>query len=227
MKKLLLTVLTLAVMCTAQTAMGQEMIFADNELSLSQIEKQWHNAHIYAIQEPEHATIDQFVLAFSQAYPNYLCNRVVAKMLGVGQDGYIGDYVLDKKNGFFHAEGLAELTESIEMCYWRCSDGGVIVAVALQGDEYVYDESVPIEEQTCDDRTTQCLNDLMFYRINPDELLMRPITPNAMCGRSFNFEKYEIKLPQDGRDIVLNPIEDNTPGYTLKWNGKDFDAIKR
>ena len=106
------------------------------------------------------------------------------------------------------------------MCYWRCNDGGTLIAVALQGEVYHYFNNDSDDE--CCDRTTVTFNDLMFFKIDKGEVMWQARTPLTLCGRTFDFTHYDIQLPRSGKDIILKHKTNPKENYRLKWNGTRF-----
>lgn len=189
----------------------------NNTVSFYEIEQQWHKYNFFTATRNENPKIQELFLSFAHAYPNELFHFAEAHMLGLTTEGFMYNYVLDTQNGFFQCEGMTELTWKIQMCYWRCNDGGILVGVALIGDEYKGD--LNINEGDPEEPTIN-VNGLMFYKIDKGEVMWWPKTPKQMCGQDFNFHLYDIELPRQGKDIKLN--NDTGKSYVLKWNGNGF-----
>ena len=106
----------------------------------------------------------------------------------------------------------------------------VLVGVAFIGDEYRYDDNDDLdpilEGDDPDDRTTVCVNDLMFFRIFDGEMIWRPRLPVEMCGKRFDFRQYNIELPRVGKDVKLTHLGDPKQSVVLRWNGRRFDVVK-
>lgn len=207
-------------------AQEEEYKFGDHEMSTSEIIKEWHDQNLYSAGTVGNKmTIKNYFVGLAYAYPNYLLHAGVDYLLGFNTENFMNGMVLDEKNGYFKAEVFTELTNKVEMCYWRTDDGGVLVGVAFIGDEYRYegnddlDPILPGEDP--DDRVTACINDLMFFKINGDEMIWRPRTPEVMCGKKFDFRQYDIELPRVGKDVKLTRHSDNKV-ILLKWTGSRF-----
>ena len=222
MRRIILIALAMAGF--AMSAQEQEYKFADHTLTMNQIVSEWHDQNFYTatFTESRHDIKDYF-LSVAMAYPNEFFNRIVIKMLGYNSEGVVGNYVCDVANGYLRADLLTELDGQVQMCYWRCTDGGTLIAVAVQGEEYRPDIEDRLEY---DDPVTKCYNDLMFFRINPDEAIWRPITPQQMCHKAFDFEQYRIELPQKGKNITLTHKSNPALNALLKWNGSTFQISK-
>ena len=207
-------------------AQEEEYKFGGHEMSTSEIIKEWHDQNLYSAGTVGNKmTIKNYFVGLAYAYPNYLLHAGVDYLLGFDTENFMNGMVLDEKNGYFKAEVFTELSNKVEMCYWRTDDGGVLVGVAFIGDEYRYegnddlDPILPGEDP--DDRVTACINDLMFFKINGDEMIWRPRTPEVMCGKKFDFRQYDIELPRVGKDVKLTRRSDNKV-ILLKWTGSRF-----
>lgn len=199
--------------------------FADHTLSLAMIEREWHDHHFFSTGETP--GIKMMMLSFAQAYPNELTNRLIAVMMGVDREGFVGDFVLDEHNGYASGALQTELDCSMQMCYWKRTDGDLLIAVALQGYEYKWDGNREAWENMADndeEDPTVCVNDLMFFKLEKGEVLWLPKTPKQITGRDIDFKNCRVELPRHGKDIclVFNPQDDNPTTTTLRWNGLDF-----
>ena len=226
MKKIILSLILTISMTGIATA--RDYNFAANTLSFYEIEQQWHNQNFFTATRAETTNVKEYFLSLAQAYPNEFFDLVVANLMGFKTDGFIHNVVVDTRNGYLSAEILTELTGIVQICHWRCSDGGTLIGVALIGDEYIcdgidYDKSY----YNPDDNRTINVNDLMFFKIDPEEVLWQPKTPKEMCGHKFNFHQYSIQLPRKGKDVVLKHKSNPKENYTLQWNGTSFKAVKK
>ena len=215
----------------ARSLAQEEYNFAGHEMSVSDIVKEWHNQNLYSAGSVlSKMTIKNYFVGLAYAYPNYLLHAGVDYLLGLDTENIFDGMVLDEKNGYFKAEVFTELVNKVEMCYWRTDDGGVLVGVAFIGDEYRYDGNDALDPilpgEDLDDRTTVCVNDLMFFKINSGEMIWRPRTPEVMCGQKFDFRKYDIELPRVGKNIKLTHNENPKKSVVLKWTGSNFTVSK-
>ena len=222
MKRFVFAVVLALMAATLTQAQDEVYNFADNTLSFYKIEQQWHNQNLYTGSDSEKPAIDDYFWGLAQAYPNEFLNMVVTRMLGKEAIG-IGDYVLDIHNGYISARLMAELELRVQMCYRHCTNGNILVGVALSGDEY--DPVVTDDE----DRMVLNVNDLMFFEIKKGEAVWWPRTPKVMTGRDFNFHDFNVELPRVGKDITLSPGYDNPKAgnYLLKWNGAKFTVVRK
>lgn len=190
--------------------------FADNTLTIGRIEQQWHNRHFFmADRNTAPRDIKRCFVSFAQAYPNEFFNLVMCHLLGFETDGFISGFVCDERNGYIAAEQLTELSQSVQMCYWKCTNGDIIVGIALQGEEYT-------DERYGDGPPVRSVNDLMFFKVEKGEVMWLPKTPRQMLGRDYDFTRYDIALPRVGKDITLTPKGRVGKTVVLRWNGKDF-----
>lgn len=224
MKHLLTAVAACVLLGLGTVAQAQdEYKFADTVLSLQQVTAQWHDQNLYTAGWDESPTIRNYFVGLATTYPTDLFHNILYTMLGFNTEGVIGDYVLDEKNGFISGKLLSQIESAMQMCYWRCNDGNRLVGVAVMGDEF---SDAPVPEDDPDfEVDVVCINDLMFFRIEKDELIWRPVSPRSLLGRDYNFAEYEISLPRQGKDITLTNRE--TGKVTkLTWNGARFSAAK-
>ena len=236
MKKMLKPVAMAMLACAmlvapARSLAQEEYNFAGHEMSVSDIVKEWHNQNLYSAGSVlSKMTIKNYFVGLAYAYPNYLLHAGVDYLLGLDTENIFDGMVLDEKNGYFKAEVFTELTNKVEMCYWRTDDGGVLVGVAFIGDEYRSDDNDALDPilpgEDLDDRNTVRANDLMFFKINSGEMIWRPLTPEVMCGQKFDFRKYDIELPRVGKNIKLTHNDDPKKSVVLKWTGSNFTVSK-
>lgn len=223
-KKLLMTALA-ACLSMSLYAQIEEFKFSDHIMGFSEVEKEWRDQNFFTITSSEKPDIKECFLSFALAYPNDLTGRMVACMMGYDMPGFVADYVLDMDRGYIAGQMLTELDGSVQMCLWRTADGGTMVAVALQGDEYKGDWNTGFPDNEEDERTVN-VNDLMFFKINKGEAIWRPITPKTMCGEEINFPDYRIQLPRKGQHIRLIHKTDHAKDYQLQWDGNRFSLAK-
>lgn len=224
MKRFVLAMMILATATICARGDDDVFNFANHTLSFTQIEKEWQNQNLYTGSDNENPTIEDYFLGFSQAYPNDFMNMIVTRMLGREASGTLGDYMMDVRNGYLNAKLMAELELRLQMCYWRCSNGNILVGVSLSGDEY---DPVATDDEGF--AMVNNVNDLMFFEVKKGETVWWPRKPSLLTGRNLNFKDFNVELPRVGKDIKLSPGEDN-PGagnYLLKWDGAKFAVLKR
>lgn len=225
---ILLTVALIIALCPiAILAQEEEYNFADHTILVAAIEREWRNQNLYTAYNDGHPDIRAYFLGFAQAYPNELLNYMVNKMIGIDSDESGGPFVLDLKNGYIGGEWWTQLTVGVQMCYWHTTDGNVIIAVAFNGHEYKDGLPVCDSDEDSDDDYIVNISDLMFYKVIEDQLLWRPVTPEQMLGRSFDFKHYDVDLPRTGKDIILTGNEPGDGNYTLRWTGTGFTVAKK
>lgn len=226
MKKLLMTAVAMLGMATAGASEVEELnfhdlLFAEPQLTFYQIEQQWHDQCFFTVDRSEKPNLKAYFLSFAQAYPNALTDLMVARMLGLETEGMVGEYVFDERNGYLSGTLLTELLCSVQMCYWRRTDGNILVAVALQGFEYKGDANAGARDDDPHDERTIPVNDLMFFKIDKGEVIWLPKTPLQILGRQYNFNYYDVQLPRYGKDITIRRHGASST-ITLRWNGTDF-----
>lgn len=202
--------------------------FPDHTVPLQYVIKEWHTQGLYTAGWDKPATIRNYVVGLANAYPNDLFQMIVAKIAGLDVDDALWEYVLDVQNGYVSAKLGTETIPSMQMCYWRCSDGSRLVGVALEGYEYNLEEREPDPNWTdeeMEDHIHVRLNDIAFFRILGDQALWRPVPVRTVCGRDFDFKEYDkIELPHQGKDIRLITLDEEGDEHVtaLKWNGNGF-----
>ncbi|MBP3726847.1 MAG: hypothetical protein J6I60_06520 [Bacteroidaceae bacterium] len=214
--RMLLPALLIAVGAQAQQ---KEYTFANHHVSFVQIEKEWGEQHVYSAGDQDSPDIRAYFLGFSHTYPNDIVQRMVDVMVGLGGEINFGDtYVCDLQHGYIGAEAMTELSIAVQMRYWRCNDGSILIGVAVEGDEYT--------DGDCDDRSTVNVNAMQFYRTTTDIALWTPYPMKEICGKNYKLSTYHIQLPRQGNDIVLTHQSKPSASVVLKWNGNGFTPSK-
>ena len=209
------------ILITLSAAAQDQYKFGNHLLSCSQVVNEWHDQNLYTAAHEAKPDIVLYLLSFAQAYPTDITNAMVAETMDF--ENLAVFTTVDKSNGYIRGELLAELTTKLQICYWRCNDGDILIAVAIQGDEYKPDRSC---DSDSDEDPTVHISDLMFYKIHGDEALWRPIMPQELCGRTFDFGNYEIVLPEEGKDIELRATTKGPDSYRLIFNGTAFTPTR-
>lgn len=227
----------IAVSCLCAGA--QDYNVADYTLCMRKIIKVWHNQNLYTNFRMEKPTIKEYFISFAETYPEHMLFDMMNWVLGYPTEGS-GKVDVDIANGYIAAEFYTEFSNRVEMCYWRCDDGGVLVGVNINGAEYFCDDDDPpataigIPDGEYDDyEPDYSIADLMFFKIAKGEVMWWPKTPKQMCGRDFNFGEYIVHLPRQGKDITISRevLKDEefveVPAFTLRFNGSSFDVIAK
>ena len=223
----------IAVSCLCAGA--QDYNVAYHYLCMRKIIKEWHDQNLYTNMRVEKPTIKEYFISFAEAYPNDMLFEMMNWVLGYPANGS-GKVEVDIPNGYVATEFYTEFSNRVEMCYWRCDDGGVLVGVLVQGAEYFCDDDdLPPQEVVNDEDydPDYDIADLMFFKIAKGEVMWWAKTPKQMCGRDFNFNDYIVHLPQKGKDITLDRevlVNDEfaqVPAYVLHFNGSTFDVITK
>lgn len=230
MKRLLVVIVALLGMipASAYDYNFDEIHPVDHEMMLSAVKREWRTHNLYTAGWNEKPAIGLYWYSFATAYPNPVSFQLVEHMLGYGKE-LSHDNVLDTANGYAHAELGTETTPKLQMCYWRCDDGGVLVGVAMSGYEYLTEENedlfVPGPDYDPEDANFLNLSDLMFYYVPQGEVLWLPRTPEQMLGRKIDFSLYRIQLPRQGKTITLSDSDDKVV-MSFTWNGSRFVSGK-
>ena len=220
--KMLLLSLVAAVSLSAPALNFEDINPTDHLLIVSQIEREWRTHGLFTASMKQPADIGLYALSFAQAYPNDLTNNLVTYMMGYLDQPEAYSMVVDKRNGYAQGELGTELTHIFQMCYWRCNDGGTLIAVAFEGDEYVTELNEDLHHPVDEDDIFLNINDLMFYYIEKGEVYWLPRTPEQMFGKKLNFAKYSIQLPREGKTITFTDRDTEKVAATYTWNGSRF-----
>ena len=158
------------------------------------------------------SSLEALLLSFSEAYPNELFYQLIrTQMMGKNE---MSDCVFDKANGYCSAELLTELSPSFALCYWSKTDGTYLVGLALNGYTYV---EVPGREP---DENATSLASLFFYTLDIGEPFLEPVSADKILGEKLgSLENYTIRLPRQGKDIVLEKDGKKT---IFRWNDGTF-----
>ena len=231
MKKLYL-LFALAAMALSMPVMAQNDDFpelADHGVALQQVIKEWHDKGLYTAGWDDNPGIRNYFVGLANAYPDDLFQMIVSRMLGLGVEDALFDYVLDEKNGYIAGTLGTETSPSVQMCYWRCNDGSRLIGEALQGYEYNMEEPDPSwTDEEAEDHIFVNLSDIAFFRILAGELIWRPVPVKQICGREYDFAFFDkIELPRQGKNIrLISEEEDGQSIITLVWDGSRFNAGK-
>lgn len=224
MKRLATLFAALVLLCCGFNAQAQDeeaYKFADTCLSFQQVLSQWQDQNLYTAGWDESPTIRNYFAGFATTYLTDLTREMLFMMLGLNAEDALSGYVLDERAGYIRATLAAQLESTLQMCYWRCSDGSRLVAVAVKSEEFFDSEDGEEVIDEDGDMKVWTATDMMFYRIRKGELLWRPVTPTKLLGRKLDFNRYIIELPRQGKDILLTGSETGKV-TTLKWTGNGF-----
>ena len=218
-----------ALCCLSFGAFGQDddFKFSDHTVTLQEMVKEWHGQNLYTAGWDENPGIRNYFVGLADAYPTDLFQTVVHKFLGFDVDGAFDEFTLDERNGYVAAGLGTELSNSVQMCYWRCNDGSRLIGVSVQGYEYnieVSEEEMEPDEDGEYGDWTVCFNDLAFFRVLEDELIWRPVQVKDLCGWDYKFEEYYVELPRTGKDIRMTDTDGEVT--LLKWDGARFSVTK-
>ena len=225
MKAKVLSLLHAALLTGSLSVQAQESqyTFPNHHVSFVQIEKEWGKHHVYTAGNQDTPNIKAYFLGFSYYYPNDILQSMVDVMVGLGDEtyskNYFGDtYVCDMQNGYIGATAMTELSIGVQMRYWRCNDGSILIGIAVEGDEYT--------DGDCEDRSTVNINAMQFFRTKTDIALWTPYSMKEICGKNYKLADYNIRLPRQGKDIILTNESKPSANVVLKWNGNGFTPSK-
>ena len=164
--------------------------------------------------------IKEFALAFCKQYAKYKPNEALQSYL-IQPKEYneekTGCAIIDEeRNGFIASHAMSQYNMNTDCCYWKCDNGHRLVAFWLD-DEY--------ENEAASAKLA------LFYDYDPatDKMTPKPELTDMIENAAKSFDSYEVKLPSEGKDIVLtkftNADEDSyeSTEQLLKWNGQGFD----
>lgn len=218
-KCLMVVLLASAVAANAQI---ENFEYNSPDKSFAEIEAEWTKSLVSTVGNPKAPNIKTYFLSFAVQYPNDLFSNMLACMLGVGRDGFVGDYVCDVKNGYIQGTLLCQFEQCMQMCYWRCNDGRILIGVYINGcNEGAMAAETEADMEEC------CTNALLFYKLNEYGVWWEPVLPGKIVNKDLRYYDYKIQLPRQGKDIKLKwgPQERTGKNYTLKWNGNGFNVV--
>ena len=211
MKKLLLIV---ALAFTTMMASAQEENCAYHQLEIGDLLKYCKTETVPYVGDynDKKLSLVTLLLSFSEAYPNELFNQLVrTQLMGKNEES---DCVFDTANGYCSAELLTELSPSVALCYWSKTDGTYLVGLALNG--YTYGE-VPGRDS---EENSTSISSLFFYTYTLGEPFFMPVSTDKILGTKLgSLENYTIRLPRQGKDIVLEKDGKKT---VFRWNNGTF-----
>ena len=171
----------------------------------------------------EKANIQDFAKAFCGLYPNYEPNQKMLKYLAdpkaFDQETEVYTMHCNVPNGYISSTLWTEIDRHTTMCYWNRKNGHSLVGVYMNNgsENEVSDPAFLFYDY--DPKTRVMTPDKEVYRVVEKEALNK------------DFEAFDLKLPEEGKDIVVNLYSDNgDDGYditekTLKWTGHDFKLV--
>ena len=199
----------------------------ETEVQGTEIEKMlgsWKTLPLTVYPEAENANILDFTKAFCKQYNRYQPNVKILKYLAApqkfNQEAENCYFTNDVSNGFVKMTMATQYDEFTEMCYWKRPNGHALVGAYL-----LHEAEGDISESA-----------FMFYDYDPATKKMTPdmevygVVEKAV--KEGNFDDYQLRLPQKGKDIELsmykNAGEDSyePTEWVLKWTGNSFKLQK-
>ena len=203
---------------TDEVAMEEEIDELD---AIKAIRDVWAEKPITVEGDKTNAGIGQFAMALCKMYPDFVVNKVLGDYLVAPQDFVNEWYEVENQsdNGFVRCVMMVETTHETNACYWNRKNGHKLFAAYMQA---AY-ESGDMEDL------------VVFYDYDPATGVMtpEPALTESIEKQGKDYDYYEVRLPQEGKDIVLyvctrNEELDNYDcnDLIMKWNGMRFDFKK-
>lgn len=174
--------------------------------------------------------------SFTKSLPIY------EKEYGFFNEEDAGEFVLDKKNGYFHYSFEGDGSVGYEAAYWNRTDGKKLFILSYHRTESDYAEGVVessnehlytpwyyayIESVGGDEETTYLYSHesgFAAYLYNEENHMLEMLPDPPFNGWQAKDVNHYLALPQNGKDIKVIDITGDEPVSTmLKWNGMTFD----
>lgn len=182
------------------------------------IRNEWTGKPITIEGDKEKAGIEQLALAFCRTYPDFVVNKMMGDYLVAPQDYKNELYSVENQsdNGFIRCVMTVETIHETNACYWNRKNGHKLFAAYMQAS---YENSGPEDL-------------LVFYDYDPATGVMtpEPTLTESIEKQGKDHDYYEVRLPQEGKDIILYVCTENKEldnydcdEQKVKWNGMTFD----
>ena len=189
--------------------------------AIAAIRNEWIDKRINVEGDKVAAGIEQFTLAFCKMYPDFVVNKMLRDYLIAPQDYKNELYGIDNQsdNGFVRCMMMVETTHETDACYWNRKNGHKLFAAYMQAGY----ENGDWEQQ------------VVFYDYDPTTGVMtpEPELTDKLEKQGKDYDYYEVRLPQEGKDIILyvctaNKALDNydCDEQQVKWDGMTFNFKK-
>lgn len=186
--------------------------------AIRSIRKEWAEKTINVEAEKETVGIEQFAMAFCKTYPDFVVNKMMGDYL-VAPEEYKNElYGINNQsdNDFIRCMMMVETTNQTDVCCWDRKDGHKLFAASMAaGHENGDGESL-----------------VVFYDYDPATGVMtpEPALTEMVEKQGEGYDAYEVRLPQEGKDIVVYVCKanDELDNYDcneqkLTWNGTTFE----
>ena len=186
--------------------------------AIRSIRNEWGAKPITVEGDKDKAGIEQFALALCMTYPDFVVNKMLGDYLIAPQEYENELYGIDNQsnNGFVRCMMRVETPHETDACYWNRKNGHKLFAAYMQaGYENGDGEDL-----------------VVFYDYDPATGIMtpEPELTDKLEKQGKDFDYYEVRLPQEGKDIILYVCTENKEldnydcdEQKVKWNGMTFD----
>ena len=196
---------------------------ADAESVISSIREVWKTKTIDVGDNEGTPDIGQFAFAFCEEYPDYEPNAALQEYLAQPKDYneentdfHIND---DTSNGYLSSTLMTEYDFRTDCCYWKRKNGHQLVAFWLCEQH----EGMDVPE-----------NLVLFYDYDPKTFKMtpEPQLTELVEKNTASFPTYEVRLPDEGKDIEIMTYTDadeesyDVSSFKMIWNGQNFIVKK-
>lgn len=185
------------------------------------IRNEWMDKPINVEGDKMTAGIEQFTLAFCKMYPDFVVNKMLRDYLIAPQDYKNELYGIDNQsdNGFVRCMMMVETPHETDACYWNRKNGHKLFAAYMQAG-YENGDSEDL---------------VVFYDYDPATGVMtpEPELTDKLEKHGKDYDYYEVRLPQEGKDIILYVCTENKEmenfdcdEQQVKWDGMTFNFKK-
>lgn len=174
--------------------------------------------------------------SFAKALPIY------EKEYGFFNEEDGGEFILDKKNGYFKYSFEGDGSVSYKAAYWNRTDGKKLLILSYHQSESDYNEGIVeasnehlyspwyyayVESVGGDEETTYLYfheSGFAAYLYNEENHMLEMLPEPPFNGWQAKDVNRYLALPQNGKDIEVVDITGDEPVSTmLKWNGMTFN----
>ena len=186
--------------------------------AISAIRNEWRDKLINVEGDKAAASIEQLTLAFCKMYPDFVVNKMLGDYLIAPQEYENELYSIDNQsnNGFIRCMMRVETPHETDACYWNRKNGHKLFAAYMQaGYENGDGEDL-----------------VVFYDYDPATGVMtpEPELTDKLEKQGKGYDYYEVRLPQEGKDIILYVCTENKElenydcdEQQVKWDGMTFN----
>ena len=201
---------------TATTKTDAAPASSDDPFGIASIRKAWTGKTIEVDAGDVDRGIEQFAIAFCDAYPQCETNKAMLDYLMSGKKDELYDVISKPRNGYARCIMKVETIHVTEMCYWNRQNDHKLFAAFMSAASESGEED----------------NLVVFYDYDPatDVLTPEPELTNMIERRVKGYDSFAVDLPDEGKDIIIHAYtvdKENdsaeSDDTTLKWNGMTFE----